>query len=787
MAQDADRFLDKASKLRVFISYSRDDLDFADQLFAALGLAGFDPAIDRHGISGGEEWRLRLGGLIREADTVVFVLSPSSAGSDMCAWEVEEAARLGKRILPVVCRPLGETTPPPRLASLNYILFHADDKSPGAGFGTGLVKLAAALNTDLDWLREHTRLLARATEWEAAKRVENRMLSGADIGAAKAWAARRPKGAPEPTALHLDYIRASEAAEGARLDAERQQLAEIAAAQDARAKALAGAEAAQRERAAALEQAALEQKARARAQRIIAWGSAAAALVLAVVAGLAGIQWRRAESQTQQATNILGSATNLVWEMVEAKKIDAKNFDHVTQVFERGAEFGDTDSMFGLGLLYNIGQGVAQDSAKAREWFEKAAAKDSARAMITLGLLYYDGQGMAQDYAKAREWFEKAAARDLAEAMVNLGLLYYNGQGVAQDSAKAREWLEKAAAKDLAEAMTNLGVLYRDGQGVAQDSAKAREWFEKAAAKDSARAMITLGLLYYDGQGMAQDYAKAREWFEKAAAKDNADAMARLGMLYGGGQGVTQDSAKAREWFEKAAAKDNADAMANLGALYTSEGEARDYAKAREWWEKAAAKDNANAMAGLGLLYEGGLGVAQDAAKAREWFEKAAAKGVETAKAALDRLALNEAEADGRYGDALRLQEALAAKIEDAEAKRDGKPGKETARELQGLSWNALLAREFGKALAAGDRALPLDPDIALSVESNRAHALMFLGRADEARALYMAHKDKKMSGGEDTPWEAVIAEDFAALRKAGLDNPMMAEIESALGVLPPQ
>jgi hypothetical protein len=100
-------------KLRVFISYSRDDLDFADQLVAALSTYGFECLIDRHGISGGEDWKRRLGNLISEADTVVFVLSPSSARSPICDWEVEEATRLNKRILPVVC--LLRTTP--RLAS----------------------------------------------------------------------------------------------------------------------------------------------------------------------------------------------------------------------------------------------------------------------------------------------------------------------------------------------------------------------------------------------------------------------------------------------------------------------------------------------------------------------------------------------------------------------------------------------------------------------------------------------------------------------------------------------
>jgi hypothetical protein len=53
-------------KLRIFISYSRDDLDFADQLDAALNTYGFECFIDRQGVSGGEDWKRRLGGLISE-------------------------------------------------------------------------------------------------------------------------------------------------------------------------------------------------------------------------------------------------------------------------------------------------------------------------------------------------------------------------------------------------------------------------------------------------------------------------------------------------------------------------------------------------------------------------------------------------------------------------------------------------------------------------------------------------------------------------------------------------
>jgi hypothetical protein len=59
-------------KAKVFISYSRDNIDFADQLEAALECTGFDPLIDRHSIPGGEDWKAQLRHMILEADSGRF-------------------------------------------------------------------------------------------------------------------------------------------------------------------------------------------------------------------------------------------------------------------------------------------------------------------------------------------------------------------------------------------------------------------------------------------------------------------------------------------------------------------------------------------------------------------------------------------------------------------------------------------------------------------------------------------------------------------------------------------
>ena len=61
----------------------------------------------------------------------------------------------------------------------------------------------------------------------AGGRPANRLLSGPDIALAKAWAARRPKNAPEPTALQLDFIKASEAEDVRRKSADAQRAREL--------------------------------------------------------------------------------------------------------------------------------------------------------------------------------------------------------------------------------------------------------------------------------------------------------------------------------------------------------------------------------------------------------------------------------------------------------------------------------------------------------------------------------------------------------------------------------
>ena len=64
-------------KAKVFISYSRKDMVFADKLDAALKVRGFEPLIDRSEIYAFEDWWTRIEALISRADTVVSCCRPT--------------------------------------------------------------------------------------------------------------------------------------------------------------------------------------------------------------------------------------------------------------------------------------------------------------------------------------------------------------------------------------------------------------------------------------------------------------------------------------------------------------------------------------------------------------------------------------------------------------------------------------------------------------------------------------------------------------------------------------
>jgi hypothetical protein len=188
-------------RLNVFISYSRKDIVFAQRVVAELEARGVAPKIDTRDLPKLEDWRRELLGFIREADAVVFIVSPNSILSPVCAWEVEQVANLNKRLAPIVVERVADDRIPEAISKVNYLFFDSPNE-----FEAQADALAQALKTNLPWLKEHTRLGELARRWDERKNSSGLLLRGQELQDAEQWIASRPRDAPDSTELHREFI-----------------------------------------------------------------------------------------------------------------------------------------------------------------------------------------------------------------------------------------------------------------------------------------------------------------------------------------------------------------------------------------------------------------------------------------------------------------------------------------------------------------------------------------------------------------------------------------------------
>jgi TPR repeat protein len=99
---------------------------------------------------------------------------------------------------------------------------------------------------------------------------------------------------------------------------------------------------------------------------------------------------------------------------------DAGRFEEARSTWAPLAEAGDPEAQAGLGLLYDLGQGVPRDAAKAYSWYKRAADAGLARALFNVAVMHDSGTGVPRDTAQAATWYARAAARGHGRAQYNL-------------------------------------------------------------------------------------------------------------------------------------------------------------------------------------------------------------------------------------------------------------------------------------------------------------------------------------------------------------------------------
>ena len=196
----------------VFISYSRRDKVFTQKLFEALKAENRSVWADWEDIPAASDWDAEIKEGIEQTESVLFLLSPEWIKSNECRKELNHAVSMGKRLIPILYQMVDPNCVPPELAKINWVYMRDTDD-----FGKSLQTLCSAMDTDLDWIKTHTRIQVRAVEWNKKNRENSFVLRGKDLADAEKFTSEAAGKSPEPTQLQGEYILAS------RKDATRRQ------------------------------------------------------------------------------------------------------------------------------------------------------------------------------------------------------------------------------------------------------------------------------------------------------------------------------------------------------------------------------------------------------------------------------------------------------------------------------------------------------------------------------------------------------------------------------------
>jgi TIR domain len=180
-----------------FISYSRKDIAFAKIIHESLRASDLETWIDWQDIPPSVDWFAEIQSAIEQADSFVFIISPTSVKSEICSKEIAHAEANNKRLIPIVIGDIDPQLVPASLIPLNWIFFKEEDKE----YIKALQNLVTALTMDQPWVKAHTRLQNRALEWERGSHEVGYLLHGADLQSAEEWLSRSSGKDPAPSAL----------------------------------------------------------------------------------------------------------------------------------------------------------------------------------------------------------------------------------------------------------------------------------------------------------------------------------------------------------------------------------------------------------------------------------------------------------------------------------------------------------------------------------------------------------------------------------------------------------
>ena len=158
---------------------------------------------------------------------------------------------------------------------------------------------------------------------------------------------------------------------------------------------------------------------------------------------------------------------------------DRGDYPAAVKEFANLAMQNDPKGQYALAVMYDIGEGVSQNSKEAVKYYRLAGEQGFADAQNNLGVAYDQGEGVDTDYKEAMKWYLLAAKGGNKDAPNNIGVFYMIGLGVPRNFEKAHTWFTIAGAGD-SEAIRNKNFVGKKltSDQLAESKRRAEEWLQ---------------------------------------------------------------------------------------------------------------------------------------------------------------------------------------------------------------------------------------------------------------------------------------------------------------------
>lgn len=190
----------------VFISYSRNDGDFARKLNEQLQINGRSTWFDQDSIAVGADFQKEIYKGIASSNNFLFLISQKSIDSPYCADEVTYAEKQGKRIITLRLEKVDSALLPQALAAIQWV-----DAGKEKDFNGVFSQVIRTLDVDRTHVESHSKWQNKALEWKKEGRDAALLLMGSEFSVAELWLNESLTGKkqPQPTEIQKEFIEES--------------------------------------------------------------------------------------------------------------------------------------------------------------------------------------------------------------------------------------------------------------------------------------------------------------------------------------------------------------------------------------------------------------------------------------------------------------------------------------------------------------------------------------------------------------------------------------------------